>query len=270
MPGRARFYIDGFNLYRRCLKDTPYRWLDCHALCRNMLADIRGEYSLAGVKYFTADLRKSMFKRLPYYEEKSGGKRARQSRYLRALETLETLEKENGEFEIIRGRFETNARTMLALDEENKIKGPVRVEHTTEKRSDVNLAAHLVYDACKNRFNLAVVISGDSDLQEAVRLAVRECQKTVMIFDPSCRADGSRCGKEQALLEYAPNRHKRAYPVRETYLEASQFPARVRDGEKFIAMPDGWNDWQGDRAREERMGMAAECLNGKCYKRRRT
>ena len=28
MPQRACVYVDGFNLHNRCLKRTPYKWLD--------------------------------------------------------------------------------------------------------------------------------------------------------------------------------------------------------------------------------------------------
>ncbi len=39
MPERKKtiVYIDGFNLYYRALKGTPYKWLDLDAFCRKLL-----------------------------------------------------------------------------------------------------------------------------------------------------------------------------------------------------------------------------------------
>ncbi|HEV7772154.1 MAG TPA: hypothetical protein VGO48_02560, partial [Conexibacter sp.] len=51
---RTIVYIDGFNLYYGCLKDSPYRWLDPCALARNALWD---DMDIVGVKYFTARVR---------------------------------------------------------------------------------------------------------------------------------------------------------------------------------------------------------------------
>ena len=47
---RTYVYIDGFNLYYGAVKDTPGKWLDLVALCREILPgkDIRK------IKYFTA------------------------------------------------------------------------------------------------------------------------------------------------------------------------------------------------------------------------
>ena len=42
---------------------------------------------------------------------------------------------------------------------------------TEEKGTDVNLAVHLLNDAWLNKYDSAVVVSNDSDLAEAMRLA---------------------------------------------------------------------------------------------------
>ena len=43
-------YIDGFNLYYRALKDTPFRWLDLHKLAETLFP----EDTINRVCYFTA------------------------------------------------------------------------------------------------------------------------------------------------------------------------------------------------------------------------
>ena len=45
-------YVDGFNLYYRALKDTPYRWLDPRKLATALLP----EDTIHTVCYFTARL----------------------------------------------------------------------------------------------------------------------------------------------------------------------------------------------------------------------
>ncbi len=48
-----------------------------------------------------------------------------------------------------------------------------------EKGSDVNLGAHLVRDAFTDAFDVAVILTNDSDLVEPVRIAVQEAGKRV-------------------------------------------------------------------------------------------
>jgi len=43
-------YVDAFNLYFRCLKDTPHKWLDLRKLCELLLPKNR----IATINYFTA------------------------------------------------------------------------------------------------------------------------------------------------------------------------------------------------------------------------
>jgi uncharacterized LabA/DUF88 family protein len=59
-----------------------------------------------------------------------------------------------------------------------------RVIKTEEKGSDVNLATHLLHDAHRGRFDVAVVISNDSDLLEPIRIVRRELGKSVGILNP--------------------------------------------------------------------------------------
>ncbi len=76
---RTIVYVDGFNLYYGCLKDSPQRWLDLQTLCRNML---RGDAKIVAIKYFTARVK-----------PRSGNpnQAQRQQIYMRAHETLPVL-----------------------------------------------------------------------------------------------------------------------------------------------------------------------------------
>ncbi len=43
-------YIDAFNLYYGCVKNTPYKWLDLSKLCAILLP----QHHIERIKYFTA------------------------------------------------------------------------------------------------------------------------------------------------------------------------------------------------------------------------
>ena len=72
-------YVDGFNLYYRALKDTPFRWLDLRKLAATLLP----EDTIQTVYYFTARL-----------DARPGNptQPQRQQAYLRALATLPDFE----------------------------------------------------------------------------------------------------------------------------------------------------------------------------------
>jgi len=54
---KTNVYVDGFNLYHDCLKDTPYKWLNLRALVGRILDQ---KHRIHLIRYFTA-----MVKTLP-------------------------------------------------------------------------------------------------------------------------------------------------------------------------------------------------------------
>ncbi|MCH8103425.1 MAG: NYN domain-containing protein, partial [Chloroflexi bacterium] len=56
---------------------------------------------------------------------------------------------------------------------------------TEEKGSDVNLAAHLLNDAWNGLFEVAAVISNDTDLVAPIRMVTMERKKVVHVVCPS-------------------------------------------------------------------------------------
>jgi hypothetical protein len=95
--------------------------------------------------------------------------------YLRALRTIPNLS-------ITYGHFLTHPVSM-ALTGVTPTKR-VWVDKTEEKGSDVNLAAHLVRDAFRAAFQVAVLITNDSDLAEPVRIVRQELNLPVGILNP--------------------------------------------------------------------------------------
>jgi len=133
-------YIDGFNLYFG-LKEkawTKYYWLNLSKLATQLLSP--GQ-RLVRTKYFTSKI------------SNPAAKRKRQQTYLSALETLP-------DFEIHYGRYQTFVQTCNRC-------GHRRLD-SNEKRTDVNIATHMLVDAFQGAFDTAILISADSDLTAPV------------------------------------------------------------------------------------------------------
>ena len=202
-------YIDAFNLYYGCVKNTPYKWLDLSKLCAILLP----QHRIERIKYFTARV-----KPLP----NNPNAPQRQQLYLRALMTLPNLE-------IIYGHFLSHKVRMPSANPGAGHPKTVEVIKTEEKGSDVNLAVHLLHDAYQRRYECSVVISGDSDLLTAVQVVKNELSKPVGVLNPQKRPS-------RMLQKYATF-YKHIRPV---VLAASQFPAKLKDELGSFSKPAGW------------------------------
>jgi len=200
-------YVDGFNLYYGALRKTQYKWLDLAQFCQRLLPnDI-----VAEIKYFTAKV--------------SGDRRStdspiRQQLYLRALNTLPNVT-------ITFGHFLTHSVPMR-VSSSNPIRW-VKVDKTEEKGSDVNLATHLLRDGFKALYELAVIMSNDSDLREPVRIVRQDLNLPVGIINPHQI-------HSRELQEFATFRKR----IREADLASSQFPESLQDAKGTFKKPRGW------------------------------
>ena len=98
-----------------------------------------------------------------------------------------------------------------------------------EKGSDVNLATYLLLDGFDDGYELAVVISNDSDLELPVRKARTRLGKQVGVIDPSRR--------RSFQLNRAASWYRR---LREGPLSASLLPDALSDDQGAITKPSGW------------------------------
>lgn len=161
---RTYIYIDGFNLYYRMLKRAPeYRWLNVSALARAVL---RPENVVERVNFYTATVSAKIDADAP----------AKQRQYLNALETLP-------EVAIHRGNFLVNDKWVRAKAPAG-VPDFVKASVSEEKGSDVNLASHLIRDAFLKRFEVAAVITNDTDLVEPIRIVTEEVGLPVGILSP--------------------------------------------------------------------------------------
>ena len=82
------------------------------------------------------------------------------------------------------GHFLSHEVTMALAVSPGQRQQYVRVIKTEEKGSDVNLATHLLHDAHMGRFEVAVVVSNDSDLLEPIKIVREQLGKKVGILNP--------------------------------------------------------------------------------------
>jgi len=200
-------YIDGFNLYYGAVKGSPYKWLDLAALCHRMLPND----TIQSIEYFTATVSaRPGDPSLP----------VRQQVYLRALKTIPNLT-------IVYGHFLTHS-CRLVLTGTNPAK-KVWVDRTEEKGSDVNIAAHLLRDAFKKKFEVGVIVTNDSDLLEPIRIVRQELNLPIGILNPHQH--------HSAVLKAQATFMKR---IRQSDVAACQFPPFINDAKGSIHKPGTW------------------------------
>lgn len=170
---RTMVYVDGFNLYFGALKDKQNRrWLDIEKMVKAILPNstdpMTHSNDIVGIKYFTAEI--SVRANHP-------NQKANQTTYLKAIQA-------NPKVEVILGRYDTHVVSSKLETPIAGIGSFVRVHKTEEKGSDVNLATHLLHDAHTSAFDVAIVISNDSDLVLPIDFVVSKLQKKVGVICP--------------------------------------------------------------------------------------
>ena len=210
---RAICYIDGFNLYYGAVKQTPYKWLNIQELC----VSLRSSDDVVAVRYFTSKV--------------VGMKAAeRQAIFLRALRTLPLVSIHQGSFT----RKNVGCEVPFCQHAGHK-----NYDVLVEKKTDVNIAIHMLDDAHHDRCDVFVVISGDTDLVPAVSMIRSEYPtKHVGVYVPikagMARADARR---SNALREAA---HRGGF-LSPTLVAGSQFPNTVTDSlGRTTAKPFSW------------------------------
>ena len=108
----------------------------------------------------------------------------------------------------------------------------INVIDTEEKGSGVNLASYLLVDGFKREYEMAVVVSNDSDLVEPIRLVQGELGLPVTVVNPHCYTHNPSRQLQQIATTYI-----RLRPVA---LEACQFPPSLKDAHGVIHKPAGW------------------------------
>lgn len=217
---KAIVYVDGLNLYRRSLENSPHlKWLNIFALSERLLPN----YQVLLVRYFTAHIKPGV--------SLDVGAPVRQQTYLRALRTLAPS------ISIHLGKFRLDTRRMpvhpLSVDPESGTFVTTTVRKAEEKGSDVNLASRMVADAFLGRADLFVALTNDSDQVGPLKMMREELGFRVGIIFP---IPSERSTKELARIPPDVKAH-----VTVADLEACQFPDNMTDGVGSFFRPPSWS-----------------------------
>jgi uncharacterized LabA/DUF88 family protein len=206
------FLIDGFNVYHSLLRfkrDTGFnaKWLDLASLCKSYLHLFGKGATLESIRYFSA---------VPHYlSRQDPAKIQRHQTYLKCLDSMG--------IKIILGRFKEKdtycpkCRSLFLKHE--------------EKETDVSIGITLLEIFFTHVCDIAVIVSGDTDLSPAVR----KCQslfsrKKIIFAFPYAR-------KNKELFTLAPD----SFSISAKQYIRYQFPNPItlKDGQK-IYKPRSW------------------------------
>ena len=208
---RTIVYVDGFNFYYGVVKSTGYKWLDFE----RYFTRLRANDEIRKIKYFTALV-------------EPGAHRVRQEAFLNALSTRPLIETILGRFKRKRVKCMYPGCTGTGLG--NRV-----FDVPEEKRTDVNIAIHMLDDAHQEACDQQILVSGDSDLVPALQM-IRHRFPAIetTVYVPARTQTRGRATE----LRAAAHRH-RDIPL--TLLAKAQFPPRVPDGSgAFIEKPAEW------------------------------
>lgn len=158
MAERCIMYVDGYNFYyaiKRHPEITPLSsgWCDFRALAQRFLVGVNCD--LLSIRYFTAPVGRYGAAGGP-----AGSEAARQAIWFAALRTIPTLD-------VIEGVHTGD---------------PASPRSRKEKETDVNIAVTAIVDAARNRFDRAILLTGDRDQRPTVKALAVEFGKTVDVW----------------------------------------------------------------------------------------
>jgi uncharacterized LabA/DUF88 family protein len=200
---RVIVYIDGFNLYFG-INDKGWRrylWLDISALVTRLLIN---DQKLEDTKYFTARIRGDP------------AKVQRQSTYLQALNEVCKID-------IFYGRYQEKTKRCHSCNSSWK--------EYEEKMTDVRMASELLRDGFKNKFDTALIVSADADLQPPINILEAEfpSKKVVIAFPP---------GRVSYHLQ---NIADASFRIGRGILSKSQLPQKITKSDGYVLLkPVEW------------------------------
>jgi len=210
---RTVFLVDGLNLYHshksasRDLGGSGTRWLDLRALCAFYLSSIGGNARLERVVCFSALAK--------HLEVVKPDVTRRHRDHLQCLEA-------------------SGVTVELARFKRKHIRCPNCAERITrheEKETDVAIATTLLESLVEDRCDAVVLVTGDSDLTPAVRVARR-------LFPNKQVWCGFPFDRVRPELQAVASRH---FKIRSEHYVRHQLadPFVLPDG-KLISKPSGW------------------------------
>ncbi len=223
-------YIDGYNLYYGCLKNTAYKWLDIYTLFSEHVVKIQSPQAhIEKIKFFTADVKAKVASRNQEAQQS-------QNNYHRALSALYPEK-----IEIIKGYYSLERARLLRYKQPPDKSDRVDVWRLEEKQTDVNIALQLYRDMIQQHCDQVVIVSNDTDLVPALQIIRQDLGQAVNIgvVIPILKPESGKSHRpaNASLSQYAD--WTRRFLL-EKELAASQLPEKIATRKKPIIKPDYW------------------------------
>ncbi len=220
IESRVRVYIDGFNLYFSMKENNwrKYYWLDLWNLSIKILQKGKSQgyiphgSEIDSVRYFTSRIGETGRQR---------AKATRQTSYLEAIEAYCRQIKAN--LTISYGKYQIKPHICEHCNRASR--------QPIEKMTDVNISTDLLVDAFYDKYDIGVLISGDSDLTSPIKSITGLLDnKSIIVALPP--------GRWSQELTSAADRFLK---LEERHLRQCQLPREIirHDGYK-ITRPDLW------------------------------
>ena len=160
---KAIYFIDGFNLYHSIISiqnntGEYLKWLDIKSLCKSYTPTLGKDVEVVGINYFSA--------LQDYLSVTAPDKIKRHKLYIRCLKSTGV--------NVILGRFKEKDVYCNSCKKHFK-------KHE-EKETDVSIAVKIIESFCLNECDLAVIVTGDTDLTPVVHVAKKIFPKKEIIF----------------------------------------------------------------------------------------
>ena len=203
-------YVDGFNFYYGLKKEPKWRkyyWLDIVALFEKFM---KPNQELVAVKYFSAR---------PDDPEAC----TNQGRFFQA-------NKENSKFHLILGTYLKKSITCRKCGYE--------IKTHEEKETDVRIATQIVVDAYERNYDIAIIVSADSDMVPAIEIA-KGIGRTVFVYFPPNQHSSNLAtmgSGSPIFLQRYESRFRQSILPDMVHLQSIDID---------ISIPDKWKKFQG-------------------------
>ena len=120
----------------------------------------------------------------------------------------------------------------------------VEIIRAEEKGSDVNLASHLLVDAMAGSYDVALVISGDSDLVTPIGMLTRKFVRPVGVINPQrLSVPDRRRLRGSSQLKQVASYYRGGLTWAQ--LERAQLASTLTDSGGDFGIPEGWTSQTG-------------------------
>lgn len=218
---KVSVFVDGYNLYHAVdnLKKPYLKWVNIKSLSEEFAKKENGN-EIIRIKFFTAP---------PIH--KSAETQQRYNCFIKAQQSFD--------IEIIEGKFKRKLQTY----KDSKGKSFTRTSHE-EKESDVNIALAVLEDAFEKISDKILVITNDSDIAPAIRLARTKNSKLKInvITPPLIKTKRANYDLIDACGDINKNKRGQVFfktrMIKEEHLEKNLLPeVIIIDDNKKITMP---------------------------------